>query len=221
MVVGGVGGAAPGESWSSKAGWKKAELEKKRKAWANQVELDKIKAGAAFDSMPWDAAGSLPAAQVPALLAEVMGVGTDTLDADGYGLVVNHALKVAGLTEEADALPRAALLDSVSKYRYYLARRATIDKMFAQFDLDENGKLDRRELRKALQSREHKNTRAVHSIVVELRVMKSDIESILDDADANGDGHIDRSEMLPALAAWSNIADMKIEKKKSAACALQ
>ena len=150
-----------------------------------------------------------------------MGVGTDTLDADGYGLVVNHALKVAGLTEEADALPRAALLDSVSKYRYYLARRATIDKMFAQFDLDENGKLDRRELRKALQSREHKNTRAVHSIVVELRVMKSDVEAILDDADANDDGHIDRSEMLPALAAWSNIADMKIEKKKSAACALQ
>ena len=113
MVVGGVGGAAPG----GRGGGRRAELEKKRKAWANQVELDKIKAGAAFDSMPWDAAGCLPAAQVPALLAEVMGVDTDTLDADGYGLVVNHALKVAGLTEEADALPRAALLDSVSKYR--------------------------------------------------------------------------------------------------------
>ena len=218
MVVGGVGGAAPG----GRGGGRRAELEKKRKAWANQVELDKIKAGAAFDSMPWDAAGCLPAAQVPALLAEVMGVGADTLDADGYGLVVNHALKVAGLTEEADALPRAALLDSVSKYRYYLARRATIDKMFAQFDLDENGKLDRRELRKALQSREdNRPSRAVHDIVVELRVMKSDIEWILDDADANNDGCIERSEMLPALAAWSNIADMKIEKKKSAACALQ
>ena len=218
MVVGGVGCAAPG----GRGGGRKAELEKKRKAWANQVELDKIKAGAAFDSMPWDAAGCLPAAQVPALLAEVMGVGTDTLDADGYGLVVNHALKVAGLTEEADALPRAALLDSVSKYRYYLARRATIDKMFAQFDLDENGKLDRRELRKALQSREdNRPSRAVHDIVVELRVMKSDIEWILDDADANNDGCIERSEMLPALAAWSMLADMKIEKKKSAACALQ
>ena len=218
MVVGGVGGAAPG----GRGGGRRAELEKKRKAWANQVELDKIKAGAAFDSMPWDAAGCLPAAQVPALLAEVMGVGTDTLDADGYGLVVNHALKVAGLTEEADALPRAALLDSVSKYRYYLARRATIDKMFAQFDLDENGKLDRRELRKALQSREdNRPSRAVHDIVVELRVMKSDIEWILDDADANNDGCIERSEMLPALAAWSMLADMKIEKKKSAACALQ
>ena len=218
MVVGGVGGHAFGGTGNR---GRRAELEKKRKAWANQVELDKIKAGAAFDSMPWDAAGSLPAAQVPALLAEVMGVGADTVDADGAGLVVNHARKVAGVAEEADGLPRAALLDSVSKYRYYLARRTTIDKMFAQFDLDENGKLDRRELRKALQSREHKNTRAVHSIVVELRVMKSDVEAILDDADANDDGHIDRSEMLPALAAWSNIADMKIEKKKSAACALQ
>ena len=218
MVVGGVGGHAFGGTGNR---GRRAELEKKRKAWANQVELDKIKAGAAFDSMPWDAAGCLPAAQVPALLAEVMGVGADTVDADGAGLVVNHARKVAGVAEEADGLPRAALLDSVSKYRYYLARRTTIDKMFAQFDLDENGKLDRRELRKALQSREHKNTRAVHSIVVELRVMKSDVEAILDDADANDDGHIDRSEMLPALAAWSNIADMKIEKKKSAACALQ
>ena len=215
MVVGGVGGAVHG---SRK---KKADLEKKRKAWAKQVAADKVKAGAVFDVMPWDAAGCLPAAQVPALLAEVMGVGADTLDADGAALVVNHARKTAGVAEEADALPRAALLDSVSKYRYYLARRATIDKMFAQFDLDANGKLDRRELRKALQSREHKNTRAVHSIVVELRVMKSDVEAILDDADANDDGHIDRSEMLPALAAWSNIADMKIEKKKSAACALQ
>ena len=218
MVVGGVGGAAPG----GRGGGRRAELEKKRKAWANQVELDKIKAGAAFDSMPWDAAGCLPAAQVPALLAEVMGVGTDTLDADGYGLVVNHALKVAGLTEEADALPRAALLDSVSKYRYYLSRRATIDKMFAQFDLDENGKLDRRELRKAVQSSEdNRPSRAVHNICVDLRVMKSDIEAILDEADANDDGHIDRSELLPALAAWSMLADMKIEKKKSAGCALQ
>ena len=218
MVVGGVGGYAYDGTGNLV---RKAELEKKRKAWAKQVEADKIKAGAVFDSMPWDAAGSLPAAQVPALLAEVMGVGTDTLDADGYGLVVNHALKVAGLTEEADALPRAALLDSVSKYRYYLARRATIDKMFAQFDLDENGKLDRRELRKALQSREdNRPSRAVHGICVDLRVMKSDVEAILDDADANDNGHIDRSELLPALAAWSNIADMKIEKRKSA-CVLQ
>ena len=95
--------------------------------------------------------------------------------------------------------------------------------MFAQFDLDENGKLDRRELRKALQSSEdNRPTRAVHNIVVELRVMNSDIESILDDADANNDGCIERSEMLPALAAWSMLADMKIEKRKSAAsCALQ
>ena len=214
MVVGGVGGAVHGSR-------KKADLEKKRKAWAKQVAADKVKAGAVFDVMPWDAAGCLPAAQVPALLAEVMGVGADTLDADGAALVVNHARKAAGV-EEADALPRAALLASVSKYRYYLARRATIDKMFEQFDLDENGKLDRRELRKAVQSSEdNRPTRAVHNIVVELRVMKSDVEAILDDADANDDGHIDRSEMLPALAAWSMIADMKIEKKKSAGCALQ
>lgn len=219
MVVGGVGGHAFGGRKGDRG--RKAEWEKKRKAWAKQVAADKAKAGAVFDVMPWDAAGCLPAAQVPALLAEVMGVGVDTLDADGAGLVVNHARKVAGVAEEADGLPRAALLESVSKYRYYLARRAKIDKMFEQFDLDENGKLDRRELRKALQSREHKNTRAVHSIVVELRVMNSDIEYVLDDADANDDGHIDRSEMLPALAAWSMLADMKIEKKKSAACALQ
>ena len=215
MVVGGVGGAVHG---SRK---KKADLEKKRKAWAKQVAADQVKAGAVFDVMPWDAAGCLPAAQVPALLAEVMGVGVDTLDADGAALVVSHARKTAG-AEEADALPRAALLDSVSKYRYYLARRATIDKMFEQFDLDENGKLDRRELRKAVQSSEdNRPTRAVHNIVVELRVMNSDIESILDDADANNDGCIERSEMLPALAAWSMLADMKIEKKKSAGCALQ
>jgi hypothetical protein len=213
MVVGGVGGAVHGS---------RKNLEKKRKAWAKQVAADKVKAGAVFDVMPWDAAGCLPAAQVPALLAEVMGVGVETLDADGAALVVNHARKAAGVAEEADALPREALLDSVSKYRYYLARRATIDKMFEQFDLDENGKLDRRELRKAVQSSEdNRPSRAVHNICVDLRVMKSDIEAILDEADANDDGHIDRSELLPALAAWSMLADMKIEKKKSAGCALQ
>ena len=97
--------------------WTKADLEKKRKAWAKQVAADRVKAGAAFDSMPWDAAGALPVAQVPALLAEVMGVGADTIDADGAALVVNHARKAAGVAEEVDALPRAALLDSVSKYR--------------------------------------------------------------------------------------------------------
>ena len=107
MVVGGVGGAVHGS---------RKNLEKKRKAWAKQVAADKVKAGAVFDVMPWDAAGCLPAAQVPALLAEVMGVGVETLDADGAALVVNHARKAAGV-EEADALPRAALLESVSKYR--------------------------------------------------------------------------------------------------------
>ena len=112
MVVGGVGGYAYDGTGNLV---RKAELEKKRKAWAKQVEADKIKAGAVFDSMPWDAAGSLPAAQVPALLAEVMGVGADTVDADGAALVVSHARKTAGV--EADALPRAALLESVSKYR--------------------------------------------------------------------------------------------------------
>ena len=111
MVVGGVGGAVHG---SRK---KKADLEKRRKAWAKQFAADQVKAGAVFDVMPWDAAGCLPAAQVPALLAEVMGVGVETLDADGAALVVNHARKAAGVAEEADALPRAALLDSVSKYR--------------------------------------------------------------------------------------------------------
>ena len=108
MVVGGVGGAVHGS---------RKNLEKKRKAWAKQVAADKVKAGAVFDVMPWDAAGCLPAAQVPALLAEVMGVGVETLDADGAGLVVNHARKAAGVAEEADALPREALLESVSKYR--------------------------------------------------------------------------------------------------------
>ena len=94
--------------------------------------------------------------------------------------------------------------------------------MFAQFDLDENGKLDRRELRKAVQSSEdNRPSRAVHNICVDLRVMQSDVEAILDDADANNDGHIDRSELLPALAAWSNLADMKIEKRKAATCVLQ
>ena len=92
MVVGGVGGHA----FETKGKGRKAELEKKRNAWAKQVAADKVKAGAVFDVMPWDAAGCLPAAQVPALLAEVMGVGADTLDADGAALVVSHARKAAG-----------------------------------------------------------------------------------------------------------------------------
>ena len=115
MVVGGVGGHAFGGT----GGGRKAELEKKRKAWAKQVEADKVKAGAAFDSMPWDAAGNLPAAQVPALLAEVMGVGADTLDADGAALVVNHARKTAGVAEEADALPRLSLIHISEPTRPY------------------------------------------------------------------------------------------------------
>ena len=81
MVVGGVGGHAFGGTGRGR----KADLEKKRKAWAKQVEADKVKAGAVFDVMPWDAAGSLPAAQVPALLAEVMGVGKTRYGHAGRG----------------------------------------------------------------------------------------------------------------------------------------
>ena len=66
-----------------------------------------------------------------------------------------------------------------------------------------------------------KNKRAVNNMIVQLHVEQEDVQAILDDADANKDGLIERSELLPALAAWSMLAEMKVDAmQKSTMCSL-
>ena len=125
------------------------------------------------------------------------------------------------LPKEDALVPRAAVLESVSRYRYYLQRRTEVQQLFERWDLDQNFALGPDELRQLIDSREHhlQHKREKGGIIVTLTPSKEDIDFILKECDHNADGQIDKSELLPALATWATLAEQKVSAQ-STACVL-
>ena len=57
-------------------------------------------------------------------------------------------------------------------------------------------------------------------MAVKLFVTDADFNLILEQADADKDGQISRNEMLPALAAWEELAALKMENTTVCTCAI-
>ena len=55
-------------------------------------------------------------------------------------------------------------------------------------------------------------------IAITLEVTDEDIELILNASDANADDMIQKSELLPALARWEELASVKVEDHKCGCC---
>ena len=69
------------------------------------------------------------------------------------------------------------------KFRYYLVKKARIDRIFEEFDTNHNGKLEPDELKTFLQSIENKAKREVFGLLVKFTVSDEDVEFILKDCD--------------------------------------
>lgn len=107
---------------------------------------------------------------------------------------------------------KPAMMDAIQKYGLYLRKRDEIKALFDEFDIDNDGLLSHKELQSALQERERTANRSVCGIRTELIVSQEDVEFILRQADTEGDGMIDRAEVLPALAAWEELAESRLEE---------
>lgn len=197
---------------------------------------DALAAGKVFDELDTDGTSTITAPQLRELLQRV--TGSDVRD-DGLTMVLNHARKAAppskrdapagdggaGVAfggDDAVALPKDAVLAAVSKFRYYLQRVDRIDRIFAEFDTNKSGALERDQIKRCLQNLEDSlkgsKARDAFGVVLHLKVADADVDFILRDCDLNADGAIDKSELLPALARWEQLAEAKVADKKSCAC---
>lgn len=140
---------------------------------------------------------------------------TRHLDEHAVQMVTDAASKDA---QGSSLLSKRALVNSVTYYKQYTSQTKMIEDVFKKYNRAGDGKLTQRELLNVLQDQERKASRASNGVVITLVVSPKDLEHVMDQADANGDGCISRAELLPALAAWDKLAHLKMEQKQMAAC---
>ncbi|KAH8073312.1 hypothetical protein JL720_10902 [Aureococcus anophagefferens] len=188
---------------------------KDRKETVEQRSVeDALAAGKVFDELDTDGTATITAPQLRELLQRVTGSDRDAPAGDG-------AAGVAFGGDDAVALPKDAVLAAVSKFRYYLQRVDRIDRIFAEFDTNKSGALEREQIKRCLQNLEDSlkgsKARDAFGVVLHLKVADADVDFILQDCDLNADGAIDKSELLRSAPRWQ-LAEAKVADKKSCAC---
>lgn len=178
--------------------------------------------GRAFDALSRDGAW-LEGSRIEELLASSMNVGERRLHPDAVRLVADTARRSqrgAGMTPpsgEEGAVAKEHIVRAVKMYGEYIKNAQEIDDVFKKFDKNTDGYLSRKELAKMLTNyeRNRKRARAVRGVVIELRVTDEDIDWIIEMADSDHSGMINQAEYLPAIAAWEEVAKMKLENQGS------
>lgn len=188
-----------------------ADAAKRRAALQRQRERRRVRAAAVFDKYQDGLSGTMERAKLGAFLQDVMKLDT-TVDVKVVK-VVQDAAAAAGKTKEGGNLKKSAVLDAVEHYGEYVKHAAQVDALYAQFDSDGNNELGREEFQKALEQHEARQTERAA-----VPVTAADLDVILERADADQDGQISRAEILPALAAWEEMAAIKAEEAQEAAC---
>ncbi len=152
----------------------------------------------------------------------------------------------------ADAAPGAGALvaqtevtAAIKKYRAYLEHQAIVDAVYAKYDADGSGKLERAELETMMRAiaadpdkmREEFGLGQTPFAGVPVHVdgdeMSEAIAAVLLEADADHDGCIQREESVAAIGIWlrfiyklqrdewkRSILEKKTKKKKSSSCVL-
>lgn len=118
---------------------------------------------------------------------------------------------------EQGALMKRALIKSICQYGKYISKAISIDSAFLKYDKKKDGYLSRDELRRLITDYERKKERSVNGLVVNLIVTDDDLDWIMEQSDAEGNGKISQAEYLPALAAWEDIVQLKL-KNTSGCC---
>mmetsp|Transcript_26115 Transcript_26115/g.53476 ORF Transcript_26115/g.53476 Transcript_26115/m.53476 type:complete len:208 (-) Transcript_26115:157-780(-) len=148
----------------------------------------------------------LPEKVVGDFLSEFLIILKDDLDTEGVRLVVGTARKKSGASDGVTDLSKDAFLGAVKKYGEYMKKSDEINKMFNEFDMDKDGVLSREELQKALNEQERS-----HERIMRVEVDEDDLDFILENCDLDGNGCLSRHEVLAAIGAWDELANVKIE----------
>ncbi|CAE7036775.1 KIF21B [Symbiodinium sp. CCMP2592] len=109
---------------------------------------------------------------------------------------------------------RAAVLNVVTKVRYYLSHANDVEEIYRRFDSDHDDYLDAKELQQALQYIEDRDgTREKYGMLVAIPVTSDDVLWVLAQCDSSGNGRISRDEAIPAMAMWHALADRNFARQ--------
>ena len=231
-----MGAAAAGLAFKNQEVRKRAAEAKARAA--QQRARDRQVASANFDAIDVGGKGALTRHETHEMLRRVTGFAT--IDEDGLDAVFVPMAKAAreasdpGITVEPLAT-KEDIIEGIAVYREFLVRYREIHKLVNKFDADGSGDLDREELRNVilyaeeqLRKRnertwnedmiEDKDKRDVWGLTMELVPTDAELAVIFEACDVNGDGCINRAEVLPALAVWSQLAHQRITREKQGCC---
>jgi Ca2+-binding EF-hand superfamily protein len=201
---------------------KQKSIRRARNACRRKAERRNALASKVFDSLS-NSEGRLDKDQVEIFLETSLLIHKNKLDAEAVRLVTDTARRSSADKNGTDAdsatstsFSKPAMMHAFQKYGLYLRKRDEINTIFDKFDVNKDGYLSRIELKQALEERERTANRAVCGIVTKLFVSEDDLDFILKEADSEGDGMIDRAEVLPALAAWEELAEGYLEEMEKA-----
>lgn len=157
-------------------------------------------------------------AKVEPYMAKVLDTSEDELDKEAVDLVVTEASKKSA-SDDDSVLLKEHIIDSVMKYGEYVRHCKTVRGMFELSDTSKDGKLQRDELRKMIETYESKKQRSTEFCKnVLIFVTEADLDFILKSADENKDGEIDPAEVMQAIGAWEELAEAKLEEFDKMAC---
>ena len=196
----------------------------RRKAVERKRELRRHHARLVFAKHSIDGE-SLSEKVVPKFLAESLSttkkkIKKEQLEEHAVQLVIDTAYK---LQKDDDLkakkhIAKDALLDSVEKYAEYVSMSQKIDGMFEKFDINKDGVLSRAELRQALEDYEKNADHKVRGLTLRLEITEADLDFVLKASDADDNGSVSQNEVLPAIAAWEELCQTKIEEKEAESC---
>lgn len=187
-----------------------------RREASHNHKITKERAIETFEELAKDGEWLLDS-QIHAFLEQVMRREEGSLHPDGVQLVVHTARRMQekeGLTpppNKKGALAKKPLVNSVEKYGEYIKNVKKIADVFQKYDRHRTGCLNRKELTRMLQDYEMNCLRGKYGIDIKLMVTEEDIDWIIKECDADGNGQISHAEYLPAVAAWDQLAQMKLE----------
>lgn len=125
--------------------------------------------------------------------------------------------------KDVNEISRENIIEVVKKYRHYIKQWDKLNDMFAKYDTNNNGVLEKDEIRQLMIDK----SGGVVNVSSRVEVTDEDVAYVMDLADPEQEAHggIDREHLMTAIAQWYQVASEKREKrrqrmKKSTFCIL-
>ena len=153
--------------------------------------LEAEQANKLFDAADLDGSGLLEGAEICKVIAEV--VGQSVPDRDYLQIVAYATGSVTPTMSTAISRPEMPKLLAATKA--YAEQNKMVDRLLAEHDKNGDGRLDVRELLDVMRS-----------VAPGVSVRAGDVLWLLEKCDLDGDSHLSRDELLPALSLWHGVA---------------